>query len=383
MNPLFAPFPAVRFKGVKDLTPLLCPPYDIIGPELAEKLRGQARNAIHVELPAGEYGDAAGLWKEWLSHGVVARDERPAFYVVEQTFERGGKKRRLGVFGALRLEQPGGAVMPHENTFPKAREDRMKLLKAVKINTSPVFGTFRDPKSELAKLVSGLGEPDATGTAPDGSLYRLWRVDDPAAVKKLGETVDHSKVLIADGHHRYRVALEFGQSEKLPGSDRTLAYLVPDDDPGLVVLPTHRLAPEAAASLEAAQSQCEVAEQKDLKQLEAKLGGTSFGLIVRNGKGNRYFHCSPKKAKPGLDVEWVQRTFLKDAGPAQGMEYLHEAAEVERRVRETPGKVGVLLGPLTVPAIRAAVEANGLLPQKSTYFYPKVATGLVFRTLDG
>src|SRR5262249_5548137 len=147
--------------------------------------------------------------KDWLAHGVVARDEKPAFYVAEQTFERLGKKRRLGVFGALRLEEPGGAVIPHENTFPKAREGPMRLARAVKINTSPVFGTFRDPKAELATLAKGLGEPTASGTAADGSLYKLWRVDEPAAVKKLGETVDASKVLIADGHHRYRVALEF------------------------------------------------------------------------------------------------------------------------------------------------------------------------------
>src|SRR5579884_2330448 len=149
-NPLLAPFSAVRFAGAKDLTPLLCPPYDIIGPQQAAELRSRRLNAIQVELPAGDYADAAAVWRGWLQDGVVARDPNPAFYVVEQAFERAGAKRRLGFFGALRLEPPGGAVMPHENTFPKAREDRMRLLKAVKINTSPVFGTFQDPKRELA-----------------------------------------------------------------------------------------------------------------------------------------------------------------------------------------------------------------------------------------
>jgi uncharacterized protein (DUF1015 family) len=382
---LLEPFAAVRYAKTKDLSPLLSPPYDIIGPELAARLRAEARNAIHVELPEGEYTAAAELWSRWLREGALARDPEPAFYLCEQTFDRGGKKKRLGLFGALRLEAPGGAVMPHENTFAKPREERMRLLKALKINTSPVFGTFQDAAGVLAAAAEPLGAPDAQGTDPQGSACRLWKIADRGLVDRLSRAVDASKVLIADGHHRYRVAYEFGEQAKLPGSDRVLACLVADDDPGLVVLPTHRLAPESVVSLEDVTALCDVWKKKDLEELEAALGGLSFGFISMGGR--TIYLCKPRPAAlqrngaPVLDVEWVQRMLLKNAGHDEGVEYLHEAGELLSKVRSTRGTTGVVLGPLTVPAIREAVEKNGLLPQKSTYFYPKIATGLVFRTL--
>jgi uncharacterized protein (DUF1015 family) len=202
MSALLEPFAGVRFADAA-LSDHLCPPYDVIAPELAAKLRKSPQNAIYVELPEGEYERAASLWAGWLEAKVVARDPKPSFYVCEQTFERGGKtRRRLGLFGALRLEPPGGAVMPHENTFAKPREERMRLLKAMRINTSPVFGTFRDPGRVLESAAAGLGPPAAEGVDAQGSFYRLWRVDEPGLAARLGGAVDRSKALIADGHHR-------------------------------------------------------------------------------------------------------------------------------------------------------------------------------------
>lgn len=397
---LFEPFEGVRFAS-RELTPHLCPPYDVIGPALAAKLRRKPHNAIHLELPE-EHEGAARLWRAWLAEGVLARDASPAFYLVEQRFggrlssspgerRHGGApappagRRRVGLLGALRLEAPGGAVLPHERTFAKPRRERMKLLRALEANTSPVFGSFADPRGALRAALEAAGEPSAFGTAPDGSEYRLHRLDDTYAVEALRRAVDASRVLIADGHHRYRVALEFGRRSRLPGAGRALAYLAADDDPDLVVLPTHRVVASKALPMERVERFCRVSERPSLEALESSLGGLTFGLVVRRGGRLARLFCEPKpkaaassRFRPVLDVEWVQSALLKKA-PA---EYVHEAARAESMVKASKGKLAVLLGPLSVPRIRAAVDANGLLPQKSTYFHPKIATGLVFRSLS-
>src|SRR6185295_14930174 len=148
--------------------------------------------------------------------------------------------------------------------FPKARQDRMNLLKAARINTSPVFGTFADPHGELESAVAAAGAPAAEGVE-GASTYKLWRVDAPEKVERLRRAIDASKMLIADGHHRYRVAYEYGRASRLPGAGRVLAYLAADADPGLVVLPTHRLVARTAVSLDRVHELCRVADRADRK----------------------------------------------------------------------------------------------------------------------
>ncbi len=392
--PDLAPFRALRFAPDIELKRAICPPYDIIAPELAARLRREPLNAISVELPGPDgYEHARGAWAAWRGESRLALDERPSYTLLEQSFRwEGGTLTRRGLFGALRLAAPGSsAVVAHEKTLSKPKRDRRRLLSALRANTSPIFGAAADPGGRLSALLARLAarRPARALKSGDESL-RLWIIDAPEDVRRVEAALRPQPMLIADGHHRYLVAWRFSRASRLPGAGRVLAYVCSEADPGLVVLPTHRVASLDAAQKarlerrlrrEAARESC-----RSLAELERRLASAeplAFGLA----SGRDLSLCRPKpgvaprfgSGRATLDVQWVRR-LLAGVDPGD-VAYVKDAGEA-LKLAKARGAAAFFIKPPSLPAIRAAVGEAGLLPQKSTYFYPKVPTGIVFRDLE-
>lgn len=383
------PFRGVRFAS-RSLTPVLCPPYDVIREDLASKLRRRGGNAIEVELPAGEgtlrYARARRTWRRWLDEGRARRDPAPAFYLIEETFRRGGRAyRRSGVLAELGLDAATARrVLPHERTLSKHKADRTRLLKALQVNTSPIFGIYHDPGGAIRRLLAAArrGRPYAEGTAPDGTACRLWRNDDPMATAALSRAFRAKKLLIADGHHRYEVARRHCAGTRGSGADGILAYLVAEEDPGLLVFPTHRVLRPGGAVRAALERRCRARRAGGLAALERALARarSPYAFGVFDGGFRMMLPAPGDRGVPtGFGTEWLSRNVLASVD-AHDIAYFHGAREAVRGARRAGG-MALLVKPFSVADIRRAVERGGLLPQKSTYFYPKIATGLVFRPL--
>lgn len=380
------PFRGARYAAA-GLGGALCPPYDVISPELAKSLRSRPRNAVHLELPEGggaaRYARAASVWKRWNCDGTLFRDARPAFYVVEERYFLAGRARvRRGFLAALgATPKAARAIIPHERTLSKPKADRLRMLNALRVNVSPIFGVYADASGAARRALAAAvrTRPVARGRSHAGVAYRLWRVDEPGLVDALRRALSARSILIADGHHRYEVSRVHHSRTHLPGSDAVLTYLVADEDAGLVVLPTHRI---ASRSLLARASGLAVLKKfPSLRALEKALARAknhyAFGLVEKG-----YHLGVPKSSdgcRSGLAVEWLSRRLLADMAPDE-LSYTPDAALAVRKAKAAGG-AAVLVKPCTVAQVHRAAAAVGLLPQKSTYFFPKIATGLVFRPL--
>ena len=347
-------------------------------------LRKTPLNAIHLELPRGgaaRYARSASLWKNWRKRGVLRDDPEPSFYMVEQTFSfRGGRLTRRGLLGAMGVTPAAHrSVIPHEKTLAKPKADRLRLLSAVRANISPISARQGFPGRSAAFWRRRLPPAVFDGSGPGRRLPDLG-VGRSRAVKALESALRPLSVLIADGHHRYEVSREFHRRHPQPWAETLLAFICPEEDRGLRVLETHRVIP-AEGVLGAAERLCALKKLSSrgalLKALAASGNPYAFGLF-----DGGYRLAEPRSrggARSGLCVEWLSRNLLADLPPDR-IVYSHEADRAERLARES-GKAVLFVKPMVVAQVRRAVAAVGLLPQKSTYFYPKIATGIVFKPL--
>lgn len=374
------PFPGIRFDPARvSLGRALCPPYDVIPQDLARRYRADPGNAIHLELPEGEgeekYQRAAALWADWTRAGLIAADPEPSVYVCEERFRHGGRGyRRLGFLAALGVSpRASKQVICHERTLSKPKEDRLNLLRAVRANISPIFGLVPDASGAVRRSLSKTRKrkPDAFGKMSSGVVYRLWRVGGSEA-RRLCGLLKTKKVLIADGHHRFAVSQELYRQEPTRANETLLAYLCPEEDSGLVMLPTHRVVAERRSFPTG--DAC-----RSLKDLLGRLerSRNPYACGIYDGS---YALVEPRSSgcRSGMGVEYVAKGLLKDV-PPDVIRYTHEARTAKEWA--DAGGVAVLVKSSPVGQIRKAVASVGLLPQKSTYFYPKVATGLVFKKL--
>lgn len=315
--------------------------------------------------------------------GTLARDPKAAFYAIEERYALNGKKfTRRGILSALgATPKAARSIIPHERTLAKPKVDRLKMLDAVGVNISPIFGVFADPSGAARRAIrAGMkGRPDAAGRSHAAVDYKVWVVDEPKLVAAIRKALAPRAILIADGHHRYSVSRDHHARTKGPGTDAVLTYLVPDEDPGLVVLPTHRIAAKSLlkrasglASLKKARALPEL-----LKLVERSTNPYAFGLIEN---GFYFGEPKPNGCRSGLAVEWLGANLLARIRPDE-MSYTPDAALAVKKAKAARG-AAVLVKPFSVAQVRRAAKAVGLLPQKSTYFFPKIATGLAFRPLD-
>ena len=387
----FIPFRGFRYDTsvAGPLSDLVCPPYDVIDEAERERLYARSpNNFVRIEFPKvgpeDRYARAANDLADWIAQHRLRREERASFYLHEHEFEVAGRRLvRRGIFGALRLyPQSEGVVLPHELTFPSAKADRLELLRATGANTSPVFGMFADTSG----LMRSLGEAARAlaGQATIGTeRHRLERIDDAATVDRITASLRTARVYIADGHHRYETALNYlGEREGVAASapERyTLAFLCALDDPGLRIFATHRIVRSAPAALEAA-----IARSFDVGEIDrGALGDIQPGIVIAQGGRFRALELRPGtdlSALPGawrtLPVALAEEFLLKPVREA-GAEITYEH-DTERAIAAGTAILLRAVDPLTLQRV---ADAGEKMPQKTTYFYPKVPAGLVVRTL--
>ena len=384
-------FAGIRYDArvAGPLSDLICPPYDVITPEDRARLAARSeRNFVRIELPdptpAG-YAGAAQLLRDWRADGTLATDP-PSLYLHEHDFTLGGARAtRRGVFVALRLHAPAdGVVLPHERTFPKAKADRLELLRATRANTSPVFGMVA---GGAMRALDRAASSDAGTAHLGGDEHRLRRLSDAHAIASFAHALREERVYIADGHHRYETALTYANERGAADGSaerHVLTYLCALDDPGLRILATHRVVTGGRPALDAAIARSFDATPIDRGMLATAASGI---VLVRDGQLTRLEpradadRSALPEAWRTLPVAIAEELLLKSARDA-GVQIAYEH-DTDRAIDMARGGAStVLIRAVDPGTLRAVADAGERLPQKTTYFYPKVPTALVIRSLD-
>jgi len=423
------PFRGLRYNPSRvDPDGVVAPPYDVVGADAVAALHARSPyNAAHLENPAGSERDrfegAARLIREWTKEGVLERDAKPAFYVYEQrALIQGRTVSRRCFFARTRLHRPEeGILRPHEATLAGPREERLRLLRATHTNISPVFATFLDPEGSAKALLATIAKQEPAFEAHDalGDRHRVWVVDRAAEVKALTDAVAASNVTIADGHHRTHTALDYRDERAAAAKSRwtgnepenfVLMGLIPEDDPGLVILPIHRLIHgdlperllERLSSLYRIEVAADAADAWAQVQANA-LGPTAFGLLGAAGTTSAHVLTAHSQdaiasampqaisaASKGLDALILTETVLL---PIFGIDrtvmtkgervtFTESVDEARHAVESGEARLAFLVNATRVEQVTHVADAREVMPQKTTYFYPKLATGMVFNPLD-
>ena len=403
--PQIKPFSALRYSK-KIVSALISPPYDVISPEEKKKLqKNSPYNIVHLELPdpaAGKskYKNASEIFKSWKKDEILKKDDIPSFYFYEQVFsDHGIKMTRRGFFAALKLENPHsakGAVKPHEKTLAKPKADRLSLLKAVKANISPIFGLFEDDKGFIENLAKKIAKriPDETATDGDGFFHKLWVVSDETVIKDVRKVLENKKMFIADGHHRYETAWNYSQERKEKDKNHgdkdynyVLVFLCPLEDPGISIWPTHRIVSESPNMEKNIEKFFDVYPAKDFSRLSKKdiqplmvyKDNKYRVLLVKNENILKKAMPNKSKAYRNLAVSILRYVLLPDVDASE-FTYLKDEKESVVLATKT-GKIALIVPATPVAALKAICLNNETMPQKSTYFYPKLASGIVIKTL--
>lgn len=401
---LFAAFRGERFADPGTLGRRLAPPYDVITPEQRASLAAQdPHNIVHLDLPwavAGDrYHEAARLLADWRTHGQIVRDGGPMAYVLRTSgrFPDGSERQRTGAFLAVAAEPfSRGRVRPHERTHAGPKEDRRRLTHATGCNLSPVFLLAPDSSGALEVALRDVAarEPWARCVAL-GSEHAVWVVAGEPA-RRIAEAASAEPVYVADGHHRFETAVML--REEVPqawraGASRTLSHVVSFHDPGLEILPTHRLVAgspqQPAAFLEAASTFfVEVPDGADWTLVAAFADGRAIRLGMRPGADLSTVRDLP--AHPavralavtmadGVAVGVVAASLL---GRVPELRYTADDREAREAARHGSCAFALLLPATRLEDVRRVADAGQIMPPKSTYFAPKVPTGIVLRPLD-
>jgi len=394
--PRFEPFIGLRYDGARvDLSMVIAPPYDVVEPEQRAKLVGRhSANAIRVELPEPDhragldrYANAAAQLDRWQRDGILVRDVLPSFYVYRMSEPDGHATN--GVIGVLGLEPDSvSGVLPHEQTLPKAKSDRLELLRATRTNLSPLWGLSMH--AGLTALFIRDELPDASAIDEEGVTHQLWVEDDPDALAQIAAAVDDSPVVLADGHHRFETALTY-RDERLAtgavgGADSVMALIVELAPDQLDVGPIHRGLsglPDGLDLVDAFSSWFDVTRAGEFTERTTGALGQSGALALVTPAGA--WLLSPKDGTPeaaGSPLDTSMVALVIAELPDHELDFYHSWPEAITAVSTGAAQATVLLRPIPVDQIEAWARAGRRLPPKSTYFRPKPRTGMVFRTLD-
>ena len=425
--PQFMPFRGLRYTSAAGpLSDLLAPPYDVISPAQQRALEERnPRNAVRLELADGgdeRYAAVAQLVERWQTEGALAREESPTLYVYEQRFtEEGREFTRRAVIAAVEAQPwDEGAVKPHEYTMSGPKEDRLKLLQATGIQFSPVFMIARDRAGMLTQFIESTmnsREADLEGESIDGDSHRLWVIEAGTyEMRQLAPLLGES-FYIADGHHRYETAVNYrdwrASEEPLLRSHPArfaMSAIVSASDPGLVIRPIHRMVPKPAPSdwrerLGGAFEGSHVKLIGGPKQRVAELHSLleTADIVAINLEEGQVHTLSriegselPGSPPPGMSEEWTsigpnQLRYgvleplwgINDDDLRAGLViYSHDIAEALEFIEEHPGSVAFLIQPVGIDSVIALADRGERMPQKSTFFHPKLGTGLVFNPLN-
>lgn len=434
--PDIRPFRAVRYDlaHVGPLSDVVAPPYDVIGPELQDALyKKHPANVVRLILNREEPGDdeqhnkyarAGRFLRNWQSEGVLFTDSAPAIYVYHQTFEHDGQKHtRRGFMCRVRLERFGtGRIFPHEETMSGPKQDRLLLTRACRANLSQVFGLYPDPENKAQDILEAAvaGQPPIEATDHLGVVHRMWLVTDPATIAAAAGVMGPLDVFIADGHHRYETACNYrdelasaagGKLDAQHPANFVLMTCISMNDPGMVVLPTHRLF-RGLPKLDAEGLKqklgdaftCRIAgEGSDLAdtvwnevESDDKQGTLAFftqaderwtiARLTEKGR-ERMAKIAAEHSEPwrGLGVSLLHKLVVEDLLGARDLPkptYVHLVSEVVDELESGDYPLAALVMPATLDHIREISQSGERMPAKSTYFYPKLLSGLVINPLE-
>jgi uncharacterized protein (DUF1015 family) len=395
---------------------VIAPPYDVIDDALRAQLAARSPfNVVEIDLPKGENGGdpylrAQTTMEAWQQEGILVREREPTLWALTQDYDAPDGKHytRHGFFARVRVEDYGpGRIRPHERTHPGPKEDRLNLTRATRANLSPIFSLFPDPEGGAWKALEPQTEPEPfdTVTDADGTVNRLWRVADPAVIEAVEQALEGRELLIADGHHRYETARVYAQEIGGEGEHRyVLMFLCALQDPGLTIFPTHRLL--TGLDEEKTKALDEVLErdfeardvERDELQPDADDPGVQIGFLT--GRRSQRLtlkdqsiadaalgdHSEPYRR---LDTAVLEALVLKgalgmtddDIDHQHGLAYSKSFDDAVAAVDEGRADAAFFMAPTPVEQVQEVAETGESMPPKSTYFFPKIPTGLVFNPL--
>lgn len=416
------PFKGLRYNKdkISGMKKVIAPPYDVISREYRNELRERSpNNCIHVIL--GEeieenreqnlYEKAAQNFKKWIKEKVLVKEEKPAVYAYEQvyTLKDGSEYSRKGIIPLVKLEPfEKGIVLPHEFTLSGPKEDRLELLRATETNTEPIFALYRDKSNKIKSLLEEVTEKEPQIEVEDdnGIINRLWAIGEQEKIKLIQKTLGDKKMFIADGHHRYETHLIY-QKEN-PKADAMPVLLVEMHDPGLIVLPTHRLLyglkgfefEEFKEKLNkwfevievdgnAMELEKELAEKKEKAFLARANEKTILFSLKESVDLSELMPDSVEEIRQ-LDVSILHKLVIEkilNISPEQiqkkeNIEYVKDFKEAIKKADSEKYNIAFLMNPTKKEQMIRTCLAGERMPQKSTYFYPKVLSGLFFRKIE-
>jgi uncharacterized protein (DUF1015 family) len=394
--PRFLPFAGLRYRQDRvRLDDVVAPPYDVIAPEEQIALEERSPyNAVRVELPRDEgdrnrYDRARDLLEAWQEQGILATDPVPAFYGHRMTFadESGRRRHSLGVIGALGLEPPGaGDILPHEHTTPKAKSDRLQLLTATATNLSPIWGL-----SLAAGLSSLIEAPPNTpaATDPEGVVHELWPITDEASIEAISASVASAPVVIADGHHRYETALTYQNQRRENERGRSgrfdfvMALVVELSEDQLAVRAIHRLLTGLPPDFDFPAAFAASFDLSPTEAVDATIGGRMLAagaLALVTPEGTWLMRPKPELVS-AQDLDSSRLDVALEKLPDHHLIYQHGWDLAAAAVAKGEAQAAVLLRPASVDKIAATGRGGRRMPPKTTFFWPKPRTGLVFRSV--
>lgn len=408
------------FKGMRytsaagDLNALVCPPYDIISDSQREKyIEENPCNIIRLELPKGgdeRYKEAGKTLKDWLDKEILSCDKEDSIYVYEMLFSANGVRNRLKGFVSLvkLVEFSEGIVLPHEETLSKAKEDRFNLMSETFCNFSQIYSLYMDEDGSAYNIIDGCskGTPDMEVTDPDGTVHRMWKISDIGVINSVTEAFKDKKLYIADGHHRYETALNFHKKHGTESSGYIAMMLVNMENKGLVVFPTHRIVKglenfSAEKIIEDCKPYFDIGEAPGEERMQAALNkfydegkkafamyagcGKCYVMTLKDEEAVKKLLPEMSEAYCGLDVTVLHSLVLErilgidkeNMANQKNLTYTRSRQEALEAVDMDGADCSFILNPTKVSEIRDVAAAGEKMPQKSTYFYPKLITGLV------
>lgn len=392
--PRFEPFFAVHYSGDPEVTERTSPPYDVFGEQERDRYAALSNsNIVHVDYPIesqgpARYDDAARTLRSWFDTGVIVRDEVPSLTLYRMQFrdEAGRERRIVGVIGGLEVVDEGATgVLPHERTTPKAKSDRLDLTRATRHNLSPVWGLSLT--QGLSDLLAEPGEVFAVADA-EGVRHTAERITDPGRIRTISEAVAENPVLIADGHHRYAISRTYrdemrGSTGTASGAELTMTFVQELVESQLSVAAIHRLYDLEIGDLETALTE----RYEHIR--ETVVGPATIAdmdenrcicLVAPSGRGILM------RERPGEfpDVRALDsaRLELALAGTPHSVSYQHGVTHILDALASGVARSGVLIRPVSLREIRRTAETGELMPPKSTFFTPKLRTGMVLRPIE-
>jgi uncharacterized protein (DUF1015 family) len=406
-------------RAVGSLEAVAAPPYDVIDDALRAELAGRSPfNVVEIDLPRGDNGGdpylhAQTTMEAWQQQGILVREREPAIWVLTQDYTGpdGNAYTRHGFFARVRVEDYGpGRIRPHERTHPGPKEDRLRLTRATRANLSPIFSLYPDPDGAAWEALepATAGEPFATVRDADGTVNRLWRVSDLDAISSVQAALEERELLIADGHHRYETARVYAQEIGGEGEHSyVLMFLCSLSDSGLTIFPTHRLLngldEDKRAALRRTIEQDFDVEEVDAGDLQPPddADGIVFGYLDTFDRRPLRLTLKDQsiadRALPGkpepyrrLDTAVLEALVLEgalgmsedDISHQHGLGYAKDFADAREAVESGRYQAAFFMRGTPVEQVREVAEAGESMPPKSTYFFPKIPTGLVFNPLE-